>query len=89
MWVGGHFLVGIVGSNLISAWNFVSCERCVLSGRVLCVELIFCQISPTECCGSNECKCGVMTLKRIKTLKKIHSLILLYIKDLFEAKNVG
>ena len=40
MWVGGHFLVGIVGSNLISAWNFVCCECRVLSGRGLCDELI-------------------------------------------------
>jgi hypothetical protein len=61
-------LDGIVGSNPTSAWSFVSCERCVLAGRDLCVGLIFCHISPTECGVSSECKCGVMTLNRIKAL---------------------
>jgi hypothetical protein len=72
VWVGGHLLAGIVGSNPISAWNFASCERCVLASRVLCVGLIFCQISPTECGVSSECECGVMTLNRTKALQKKH-----------------
>jgi hypothetical protein len=31
------------------AWMFFSCECCVLSGRVVCVELIARSEIPTEC----------------------------------------
>jgi hypothetical protein len=39
VWVCGRSLDGIVGSNTLVAWMFVSCECCVLSGRGLCVGL--------------------------------------------------
>jgi len=47
----GRSLARITGSNPAGGWMFVSCERCVLSGRVLCVGLI---TRPKEC-GVFEC----------------------------------
>ena len=38
--VCGSSLAGIAGSNPAGAWISVSCECCVLSGRVLCDGLI-------------------------------------------------
>jgi len=40
VWVCGRLLAGIVGSNPVRAWMFVSCECCVFSGRVHCDGLI-------------------------------------------------
>jgi hypothetical protein len=39
-WLCGRSLAGIVGSNTLGTWMFVSCECCVLSGRGLCDGLI-------------------------------------------------
>ena len=39
-WVCGCSLAGIAGSNPARTWMFVSCKRCVLSGRGLCDGLI-------------------------------------------------
>ena len=47
----GRLLAGITGSNPAGAWMFVSCERCVLSSRVLCVVLI----TLSGGCGVFEC----------------------------------
>ena len=51
VWVCGRSLAGIVGSNLTGAWMSACCECCVLSGVVLCDELI---TRPTEC-GASLC----------------------------------
>jgi len=40
VWVRGRQRAEIMGSNSAGARMFVSCERCVLSGRGLCSELI-------------------------------------------------
>jgi hypothetical protein len=50
-WVCGRSLAGIVGSNPAGVWMSASCECCVLSGVVLCDELI---TRPTEC-GASLC----------------------------------
>jgi hypothetical protein len=42
VWVCGHLLAGIVGSNPAGAWMCFCCECCVLSGRGLCDGLIIC-----------------------------------------------
>jgi hypothetical protein len=42
-WVCDSWLAGILVSNSAGAWTSASCERCVLSGRGLCVGLITCQ----------------------------------------------
>ena len=55
----GCTLAGITGSNPARAWMFVSCERCVLSGRVLCVGLI---TRPEEC-GVFECDLDATAMK--------------------------
>jgi hypothetical protein len=39
-WVFGRSLTRIVGLNPTGAWMSVSCECCVMSGRVLCDELV-------------------------------------------------
>ena len=39
-WVCGRSLAGIVGLNPAGAWKSIPCERCVMSGRGLCVGLI-------------------------------------------------
>jgi len=39
VWVCGHMLAGIAGSNPTGAWISVFCECCVLSGRGLCFGL--------------------------------------------------
>jgi hypothetical protein len=36
----GRSSTGIAGSSPARAWMFVSCNCCVLSGRILCDELI-------------------------------------------------
>jgi coenzyme F420-reducing hydrogenase gamma subunit len=47
----GFSLAGITGSNPAGAWMFASCERYVLSGRVLCVG----PITRLGECGVFEC----------------------------------
>ena len=47
--VYGHLLAGTAGLNTAGAWMSLSCECCVLSGRVLCVGLITRVESPTGC----------------------------------------
>ena len=39
-WVCSCSRAGIAGSNPAGAWMVISCECCVLSGRVLCDGLI-------------------------------------------------
>jgi hypothetical protein len=39
-WICSLFFAGIAGSNSAGVWMSVSCECCVLPGRVLCIGLI-------------------------------------------------
>jgi hypothetical protein len=51
--VCGHSLAGVAGANLAGSRRPVSSERCVLSGRGVCVELVARQRSSTERGASN------------------------------------
>ena len=56
-WVCGRSLAGIVGSSLAGGMDV--CERCMLSGRGLCVGLIICpgEALPSVCVCV--CVCGL------------------------------
>jgi len=51
----GRPLVGTAGTNPAEAWMLVSCECCVLSGRIYFVGLITCPESYCVC-GMSECE---------------------------------
>ena len=61
MWVCGHSLTGIRGSNLAVVMN-ASCECCMLS-ELSVTDLSLAQSSPTKC-GVSECDHEISTMRR-------------------------